>query len=60
MKEKEESGKSGLKLNIHKTKIMAFGPTSLWPVEGEKVETVTDFIVLGSRITVNGDCSHVV
>ena len=55
MKEKEESEKSGLKLNIHKTKIMAFGPTSLWPIEGEKVETVTDFLFLGSKITVDND-----
>ena len=46
MKEKEESEKPDLKLNIHKTKIMAFGPTSLWPIEGEKVETVTDFIFI--------------
>ena len=52
MKEKEESEKSGLKLNIQKTKIIASGPTSLWPIEGEKVETVTDFLFLGSKITV--------
>ena len=58
MKVKEESGKVGLKLNIQKTKIMAFGPITLWQIDGETVETVTDFIFLGSRITVDGDCSH--
>ena len=58
MKEKEESEKSGLKLNIQKTKIIASGPTSLWPIEGEKVETVTDFLFLGSKITVDNDCSQ--
>ena len=55
---KEEREKSGLKLNIQKTKIMASGPITSWQVEGEKVETVTDFIFLGSKITVDGDCSH--
>ena len=58
MKEKEESEKSGLKLNIQKTKIRASGPTSLWQIEGEKVETVTDFLFSGSRITVDNDCSQ--
>ena len=55
---KEESEKAGLKLNIQKTKIMASGPITLWQIEGGKVETVADFISLGSKITVNGDCSH--
>ena len=50
--------KTGLKLNIQKTKIMASGPITAWQIEGEKVETVTDFIFLGSKITVNGDYSH--
>ena len=50
--------KTGLKLNIQKTKIMASGPITAWQIEGEKVETVTDFIFLGSKITVNGDCSR--
>ena len=58
MKVKEESEKAGLKLNIQKTKIMASGPITSWQLDGEKVETVTDFIFLGSKITVNGDCSH--
>ena len=57
MKVKEESEKVGLKFNIQKTKIMASGPITLWQIEGEKVETVRDFIFLGSRITVDGDCS---
>ena len=57
MKVKEESEKVGLKLNIQKTKIMASGPITSWQIEGGKVETVTDFIFLGSKITVNGDCS---
>ena len=57
MKVKEKSEKAGLKLNIQKTKIMASGPITLWQIEGEKVETVRDFIFLGSRITVDGDCS---
>ena len=58
MKVKEESEKAGLKLNIQKTKIMASGPITSWQVEGEKVEAVTNFIFLGSRITADGDCSH--
>ena len=57
-KVKEESEKVGLKLNIQKTKIMASGPITSWQIDGEKNETVTDFIFLGSKITVNGDCSH--
>ena len=55
---KEESEKVGLKLNIHKTKIMASGPIISWQTEGEKVEAVTDFIFVGSKITASGDCSH--
>ena len=58
MKEKEESEKAGLKLNIQKTKIMAFGPITSWEIDGETVETVADFIFLGSKITADGDCSH--
>ena len=58
MKVKEESEKVGLKLNIQKTKIMASGPITSWQIEGETVETVTDFIILGSKITGDGDCSH--
>ena len=58
MKVKEESEKAGLKLNIQKTKIMAFGPITSWQIDGETVETVTDFIFLGSKITTDGDCSH--
>ena len=58
MKVKEESEKVGLKLNIQKTKIMASGPIMSWEIDGEKVETVTGFIFLGSKITVDGDCSH--
>ena len=58
MKVKEESGKVGLKLNIQKTKIMASGPFTSWQIDGEKVEIVTDFIFLGSKITADGDCSH--
>ena len=58
MKVKEESEKVGLKLNIYKTKIMASGPISSWQIDGETVGTVTDFIFLGSKITVDGDCSH--
>ena len=54
----EESEKAGLKLNIQKTKIMASGPFTSWQIEGGKVEAVTDFIFLGSRIIVDGDCSH--
>ena len=58
MKVKEESEKSGLKLNIKKMKIMASGPIISWQTDGEKVETVKDFIFLGSKITADGDCSH--
>ena len=58
MKVKEESEKVGLKLNIQKTKIMASGPITSWEIYGEKMETVTKFIFLGSKITVDGDCSH--
>ena len=54
----KESGKAGLKLNIQKTKIMASGPITSWQIEGETVETVTDFIFLGSKNTADGDCSH--
>ena len=58
MKVKEESEKGGLKLNIQKTKIMASGPITSWLIDGETVETVTDFIFSGSKITAGGDCSH--
>ena len=58
MKVKEESEKFGLKLNIQKTKIMASGPISSWQIDGETVETVSDFIFGGSKITADGDCSH--
>ena len=58
MKVKEESEKVGLKLNIQKTKIMASGPITSWQIDGERVETVADFIFLGSKITADGDCSH--
>ena len=58
MKVKEESEKTGLNLNIQKTKIMASGPIISWQTGGETMETVTDFIFLGSRITADGDCSH--
>ena len=58
MKVKEESEKVGLKLNIQKTKIMASGPITSWKIDGETVEAVSDFIFLGSKITVDGDCSH--
>ena len=58
MKVKEESEKVGLKLNIQKTKIMACGPITSWQIDGETVETVRDFIVLGSKITADGDCNH--
>ena len=58
MKLKEESEKVGLKLNIQKTKIMASGPIISWQIDGETVETVSDFIFLGSKITADGDCSH--
>ena len=57
-KVKEESEKAGLKLNTQKTKIMASSPISLWQIDGETMETVTDFIFLGSKITADGDCSH--
>ena len=55
---KEETEKAGLKLNIQKTKIMASSPITSWQTEGETMDTVTDFIFLGSKITVDGDCSH--
>ena len=58
MKVKEESEKVGLKLNIQKTKIMASGPITSWQIDGETMETVTDFIFLGSKMTADGDCSH--
>ena len=58
MKVKEESEKVGLKLNIQKTRIMASGPITSWKIDGETMETVTDLIFLGSKITVDGDCSH--
>ena len=58
MKVKEESEKVGLKLNIQKTKIMTSSPITSWEIDGETVETVSDFIFLGSRITADGDCSH--
>ena len=57
-KVKEESKKAGLKLNIQKTKIMSSGPITSWHIDGETMETVTDFIFLGSKITADGDCSH--
>ena len=55
---KEQSEKAGLKLNIQKTKIMATGPITSWQIDGETVETVADFVFLGSKITADGDCSH--
>ena len=58
MKVKEESEKVGLKLNIQKTKIMAYGPITSWEIDGETVETVSDFVFWGSKITADGDCSH--
>ena len=58
MKVKEESEKAGLKLRNQKTKIMASGPITSWQIDGETMETVTDFIFLGSKITADGDCSH--
>ena len=58
IKVKEESEKVGLKLNIQKTKIMTSGPITSWQINGEAVETVADFMFLGSKITANGDCSH--
>ena len=58
MKAKQESEKVGLKLNIQKTKIMVSGPITSWQIDGEMVETVSDFILLGSKVTADGDCSH--
>ena len=58
MKVKEESEKAGLKLNIHKAKIIASGPSTSWQIDGETMKTVADFILGGSRITADGDCSH--
>ena len=58
MKVKEESEKVGLKLNIQKTKIMASGPITSWEIDGETVKTVSDFVLGGSKITADGDCSH--
>ena len=58
MKMKEESEKTGLKLNIPNTKVMASGPITSWQIDGKTVETVADFIFLGSKITADGDCSH--
>ena len=58
MKVKEDSEKAGLKLNIQKTKIMASSPITSWQIDGEKVEAVTDFLFLGSKITTDGNCSH--
>ena len=58
MKMKEESEKAGLELNIQKTKIMASGPITSWQIDGETVETVSEFIFLGSKITADGDCNH--
>ena len=58
IKEKEESEKDGLKLNIQKMKVMASCPITSWQIDGETMETVTDFIFLGSKITADGDCSH--
>ena len=58
MKVKEESEKAGLRLNIHKTKIMAVGPITSWQIDGETVETLTDFTFFGSKITADGACSH--
>ena len=58
MKVKEESEKDGLKLNIQKTKIMASSPITAWQIDGETMETVTDFILGGSKISTDGDCSH--
>ena len=58
MKVKEESEKVGFKLNIQKTKVMASGPVTSWQIHGETMETVTDFLFLGSKVTADGDCSH--
>ena len=60
MRVKEEIEKAGLKLNIHKTKVMTSGPFTSWQIDGETVETVTDFILGGSKITANGDCRHAI
>ena len=60
MKVKEESEKAGLKLSIQKTKIMVASPITSWEIDGETVETVSDFILLGSKLTADGDCSHVI
>ena len=60
MRMKEESEKAGLKLNTQKTKILASGPNTSWQIEGEKVEAVTDFILGGSKITADSDCSHLI
>ena len=60
MKVKEESGKVGLKLNIQKTRIMTSGPITSWQIDGETVETVSDFLLGGSKITADGDCSHAI
>ena len=60
MRVKEESEKAGLKLNVQKTKIMASSPITSWQIDGETMETVTDFIFLGSKITADGDCSHAI
>ena len=60
MKVKEESEKAGLKLNIQKTKIMASGPITSWQIDDEKVEIVTDFVFLGSKISADSDCSHII
>ena len=60
IKVKQESKKVGLRLNIQKMKIMASGPITSWKIDGETMETVTDFIFLGSKITADGDCSHVI
>ena len=58
MNMKEEGGKAGLKLNIHKTRVMASGPITSWQIDGETMKRVSDFIFLGSKITTVGDCSH--
>ena len=58
LKVKEKSEKAGLKLNIQKTKVMDSGPITSWQIDGETMETVTDFVLLGSKITADGDCSH--
>ena len=60
MRVKEESEKAGLKLNVQKTKIMASSSITSWQIDGETMETVTDFIFLGSKITADGDCSHAI